>query len=183
MSNVIHKKFVPVSRIVEIIFVSDINPLSDKKILYAEEKSTTGTNLPGENFDQYCLRMAYHECSLPPRFPMPAVIVDAKLCPHYVVILDQHEKPIRFIPEPKRSRAGIDYGSWTELFPEGRYIYYEGDEPVEFILEMNQKFGLDMQKLSPEWHADYLEFGSFGFFCPPEHLDAIYGNDIYPMGS
>jgi hypothetical protein len=61
-----------------------------------------------------------------------------------------------------------DLPTWATLFPEGRYIYYEGDDPIGFIKEIKEKFGFDLL--------------TFGFLCPPEHLDAIYSGD-YPVGS
>lgn len=30
--------------------------------------------------------------------------------------------------------------TWRELFPEGRVIYYEGDEPEEFAREIEREF-------------------------------------------
>jgi hypothetical protein len=58
--------------------------------------------------------------------------------------------------------------SWKELFPEGRVIYYEGNDPAGFAKEMKQKYSLDVQVT---------------LHCPPELLDEIYGSDKYPMGS
>jgi len=80
-------------------------------------------------------------------------------------------------------KAGVDYPSWTTLFPKGRYIYYEGNTPDEFIAEVKARFGFDPVKNKPNWQQEYKDWGCFGFFCPPEHLDAIYGNNEYPMGS
>lgn len=89
--------------------------------------------------------------------------------------------------------------SWRELFPDGRYIYYEGDDPEGFIEEVKTRFGFDptanclpnpicrgwFKDDAPvvDWKEEYAESKSFGFHCPPEHLDAIYGGDKYPMGS
>jgi hypothetical protein len=60
---------------------------------------------------------------------------------------------------------------WNELFPEGRYIFYEGDDLTRFAKEIKKKFGFDV-----------FQNGSFGFHCPPELLDAIYGSGEYPIG-
>lgn len=81
------------------------------------------------------------------------------------------------------SKAGVDYPSWLYHFPSGRHIYYEGDTPGYFIEEMEQKFNFNPVKDNPKWREEYARFGSFGFFCPPHLLDALYGNDEYPMGS
>jgi len=39
----------------------------------------------------------------------------------------------------------------------------------------------------PRWgeqiDGDDISFTSYSFHCPSEHLDAIYGNDRFPMGS
>jgi len=41
--------------------------------------------------------------------------------------------------------------------------------------------------LTPSWGTriedDSLTFTSYSFHCPAEHLDVIYGNDRFPMGS
>jgi hypothetical protein len=59
-----------------------------------------------------------------------------------------------------------------ELFPEGRFIFYEGDDPKRFRREIKAEFGFDPGPAPEE-----------GFLCPPEHLDAIYGDERFPTGS
>lgn len=81
------------------------------------------------------------------------------------------------------NRANIKVSSknlpkWSQLFPDGRYIFYEGDDPKGFVKEIKEKFSFDI----PLDLDDYKEFNSFGFHCPVEHLDEIYGGK-YPMGS
>jgi hypothetical protein len=76
---------------------------------------------------------------------------------------------------------------WSELFPEGREIFYEGDDPVGFVKEIQTEFGFD-PGLDPRWGKyidgeDFDPFYSYGFICPAEHLDAIYGSERFPMGS
>jgi hypothetical protein len=61
---------------------------------------------------------------------------------------------------------------WSELCPEGRFIFYEGDDPKGFRREIKAEFGFDPGPKPDE-----------GFHCPPEHLDAIYGTGRFPMGS
>lgn len=45
---------------------------------------------------------------------------------------------------------------WQEMFPEGRVLFYEGDDPEGFVKEMKEKFnfdpsmtGVDFATLSP----------------------------------
>jgi hypothetical protein len=64
---------------------------------------------------------------------------------------------------------------WREIFPEGRTIFYEGDEPEKFAQEILAEFGFD-PSADDRWAPHQ-------FHCPPEHLDAIYGSDRWPMGS
>jgi hypothetical protein len=68
-------------------------------------------------------------------------------------------------------RAEDDQITWKELFPDGRFIYYECDDPEGFIKEIKKKFGFDPL------------IKGFGFYCPAELLDEIYGSKKYPMGS
>ncbi len=68
---------------------------------------------------------------------------------------------------------------WSELFPYGRLIFYEGDDPQGFVEEIKAKFGFDPSKDNSGWDEE----GGYSFFCPGDHLDAIYGVSKYPMGS
>ena len=83
--------------------------------------------------------------------------------------------------------------TWRELFPNGRHIYYEGDEPQKFVDEIRAEFGFD-PSADPDWGTGYWYVPDAGrcpdpfgrtlmFLCPPEHLDAIYGSQRWPMGS
>mgnify|MGYP001617856475 CR=1 FL=1 len=85
-----------------------------------------------------------------------------------------------------KAKSNFKLRKWSELYPNGRYIYYEGDDPQGFIEEMKAKFGFDPSKDNPDWGEEYNEDGeqwkSYGFFCPVEHLDEIYSG-TYPMGS
>ena len=88
--------------------------------------------------------------------------------------------------------------TWAELFPHGRDIFYEGNDPGGFCAEIKDRFGFDPcqdpQWGDGRWHevvelriADEPIEDLFGrtyrFHCPPEHLDAIYGSGRWPMGS
>ena len=89
--------------------------------------------------------------------------------------------------------------TWAELFPNGRGICYEGDDPEGFIAEIKAEFGFD-PSADPAWRSNLLNgtyglgdlgdelyedpFGrSYWFLCPAEHLDEIYGSARWPMGS
>jgi hypothetical protein len=67
---------------------------------------------------------------------------------------------------------------WSDRFPDGRWIFYEGDDPKGFAAEIKAKFGFDPSENNPRWRRS-----SYLFECPVEHLDAIYGSGEYPMGS
>lgn len=81
--------------------------------------------------------------------------------------------------------------TWRELFPEGRMICYEGEDPASFAAAIKAEFGFDPSEdvswdsgalLSGGGHQD--PFGrTYWFLCPPEHLDAIYGSDRWMVGS
>jgi hypothetical protein len=92
--------------------------------------------------------------------------------------------------------------TWAGLFPKGRTVFYEGDDPEGFRQQILAEFGFDPAKCpgvyanNSNW--DYKELGEmpvgqktptwdedhgWQFHCPAEHLDAIYGNDRFPMGS
>jgi len=75
---------------------------------------------------------------------------------------------------------------WKDLFPQGRTIYYEGDDPEAFAQQVKTEFGFD-PSASPWWgernDEGELDVNSYKFHCPAEHLDAIYGTDRWRMGS
>jgi hypothetical protein len=56
-----------------------------------------------------------------------------------------------------------------EMFPEGRTIFYEGDDPAKFVAEIGQE--------CPDCKV------SVSVDCPAAHLDEIYGSGRWPMGS
>jgi hypothetical protein len=118
----------------------------------------------------------------------------------------------------------IDGATWSAHYPDGRFIYYEGEDPDGFVEQIKAEFGFDPsasegwgtwiegtpstpegERIQAKYDAaiargvvrivpevlsghefalmPFEGFFSHGFFCPPEHLDAIYGNDRFPMGS
>jgi hypothetical protein len=76
--------------------------------------------------------------------------------------------------------------SWASLFPEGRDIAYEGDDPAGFASQIRIEFGFDPAS-DPRWGAhidtETDSWDSYWFYCPVEHLDAIYGSDRFLVGS
>ncbi|MBO0834087.1 MAG: hypothetical protein J2P28_01040 [Actinobacteria bacterium] len=81
--------------------------------------------------------------------------------------------------------------AWRELFPNGRCIFYEGNDPRGFAEQIRAQFGFD-PAADPHWGKGLMHgpdgedlddpFGrSYGFHCPPQHLDAIYNG--FQMGS
>jgi hypothetical protein len=82
--------------------------------------------------------------------------------------------------------AGSVDTTWASLFPYGRDIFYEGKDPGGFVRQIQAEFGFS-PALDPRWGEQIEDethsFDSYCFYCPAEHLDAIYGNDRFPMGS
>ena len=73
--------------------------------------------------------------------------------------------------------------SWRDLFPYGRGICHEGDDPEGFAAEIRREFGFD-PSADPAWNQTWLNAGHPGagdplpdpfgrthwFLCPPGHL-------------
>jgi hypothetical protein len=83
--------------------------------------------------------------------------------------------------------------TWAELFPGGRCIVYEGDEPGRFVREIKNEFGFDPSQ-DRRWGRGLIDGPNnadlhdplgrpYFFHCPPEYLDAIYASNRWPMGS
>ncbi len=66
--------------------------------------------------------------------------------------------------------------TWAKLFPEGRDLYYEGEHPAEFAQAIRDEFGFD-PSADPKWgrNADGGTAASYGFHCPADRLDGVYG--------
>jgi hypothetical protein len=84
--------------------------------------------------------------------------------------------------------SNTDTATWAELFPAGRDIFYEGDDPDGFAAHIAERFGFDPRADRGWWDViegdgELAPFTAYRFRCPPEHLDAIYGNSTYPLGS
>lgn len=77
---------------------------------------------------------------------------------------------------------------WAEMFPQGRNLYYEGDDPEGFATDIAAKFGLDPRTDHHWWEVidedgRSAPFQVYRFHCPPGLLDVVYGNPEYPLGS
>ena len=75
------------------------------------------------------------------------------------------------------ARGILESFKWAEQFPNGRSIFYEGEDPNGFAETIREEFGLDVTADEDAWVS------SCGFHCPTEHLDAIYGSGRFPIGS
>ena len=87
---------------------------------------------------------------------------------------------------------GMSEQTLAELHPNGRTIFYEGDDPEGFRAVIRAEFGFDpAEHPGHEFHTGlpgcartWDEEHGWSFHCPAEHLDAIYGDDYrFPMGS
>jgi hypothetical protein len=81
--------------------------------------------------------------------------------------------------------------TWDELFPEGRTICYEGDDPAAFCEEIRVLFGFD-PSADPVWEKAWMNgdpdwpdvFGrTCWFHCPAAHLEGLYGSGAWRVGS
>lgn len=82
--------------------------------------------------------------------------------------------------------------AWVAMYPEGRFLYFEGDDPEGFASKIRKERGFD-PSADPRWGTgtepshtggDITDpFGRlYGFHCPQEHLAAINGGR-FPIGS
>lgn len=93
-----------------------------------------------------------------------------------------------FVGHLRGNEPLADLIAWAEdYWPDGRHIYYEGNEPEVFAATIKDEFGLDVAS-DPSW-AEVIDddeggsFKSYGFHCPVEHLGNIYYSNRWPMGS
>lgn len=69
---------------------------------------------------------------------------------------------------------------WSEMYPNGRFVYYEGDDPHHFVREMKNKYGFDPSKNN---RRHWCEGGSWCFLLPGNCIDDVYDRSKYPLGS
>lgn len=93
---------------------------------------------------------------------------------------------------------------YKDMFPDGRYIYYEGDDPLECVRLMKELFNFDPSLDNSQWGVHYPveycctdpgewceqcpgkceAFTVYGFDCPADMLEAVYIDHVCgPMGS
>jgi hypothetical protein len=88
----------------------------------------------------------------------------------------------RSVKGTSQRRRPAATNKWSEIFPQGRHIFYEGDNPRKFAEQIKAEFEFDVTK-DPRWENRDPGFTTWSFDCPPELLDKIYGSDRFPMGS
>ncbi len=84
-------------------------------------------------------------------------------------------------------------GEAAALFPTGRFVYYEGDDPDGFAATVRDEFGFDPsdprrpRRNPPNGYGlPVFEYGwdaghGWSFLCPPVHLDAMLAR--FPLGT
>jgi HNH endonuclease len=93
-----------------------------------------------------------------------------------------------FVGHLRGNEPLADVIAWAEdYWPNGRHIYYEGNEPAVFAATVKAEFGLDVTS-DNEWaqiidDGDGSSFTSYGFDCPSELLGQIYYSNRWPIGS
>lgn len=95
---------------------------------------------------------------------------------------------VRLVGRSRLAEGHAGLKPWSELFPVGRHVLYEGEDPEGFRQEIRAEFGFDPGADSSDWGfllgtSEGEEIRSYGFHCPAEHLDAIYGSDRFLLGS
>jgi hypothetical protein len=68
---------------------------------------------------------------------------------------------------------------WSEMYPHGRYVYYEGEDPKSFVKEMIEKYNFDPSKFNEHWNIHR----GFCFLLPGYCIDEVYDRTKYPLGS
>jgi hypothetical protein len=72
--------------------------------------------------------------------------------------------------------------TWDELFPDGRIVFYEGDDPDRFAFEMRLR-GIDVRK-PPANLVDRVHWDEGrSFYIPPGRMEEIYGSGRWSIGS
>jgi hypothetical protein len=63
----------------------------------------------------------------------------------------------------------------SEVYPDGRELYYEGNDFIGFAAEVKAKTGFDP---SQHWRVRCISF-----HCPAEYLEEVYGSGRWPLGT
>ena len=68
----------------------------------------------------------------------------------------------------------------VRILSDGRWVYYEGDDPHHFVREMKTKYGFDpVKNNSRRWNEE----SGWCFFLPGNCIDEVYDRSKYPLGS
>lgn len=84
--------------------------------------------------------------------------------------------------------AEAELMTYSEYWPEGRELYYEGDDPNGFAATIRAEFGFD-PVTDPDWGVWVEEdnpdggYRYYPFHCPSEHLEAVFCSGRFPIGS
>ena len=89
----------------------------------------------------------------------------------------------------EEQKAAVD-ATW----PDGRVVYYEGDDPEGFAAAMLSEYGIDVRVATPycwceqghpqSWgEGTCRPLGGRAFFIPAGLVGAIYGSDRWQLGS
>lgn len=68
---------------------------------------------------------------------------------------------------------------WTDFYPDGRHVFYEGDDPHSFVREMKTKFNFDPSENNKSWNEE----SGWCFFLPGNCINEVYDRTKYPLGS
>jgi hypothetical protein len=74
--------------------------------------------------------------------------------------------------------------TWDDLCPQGRVVFYEGDDPDRFAAEM-AALGIDVRAdLPAPWRPEYAWYpDGYAFHLPAGRVEEIYGSDRWELGS
>src|SRR5262249_48235807 len=102
-----------------------------------------------------------------------AETVDAKTLPNLT----------RKVTTPYRGARLNDTSTitWDDLHPNGRIVFYEGDDPDGFAAEM-RTLGIDVRAPIPDGWSTTWDTARV-FFIPPGHVEEIYGSERWKLGS
>ena len=74
--------------------------------------------------------------------------------------------------------------TWQEMFPEGRWIFYEGSDPEGFAHEMIILYEFDPRYNPSEgYNSGWTPSRGYYFHCPGRCINEVYGSGKYPLGS
>ena len=72
---------------------------------------------------------------------------------------------------------------WTDYYPNGRYVFYEGDDPHSFVREMKNKYNFDPSKEGRKNNFRWNDECGWCFLLPGYCINEVYDRTKYPLGS